>query len=333
MLCVHPLQCVRSRHQKAECNLCTDNCPTGAINLIGPAEIDADMCIECGLCAAVCPTGVFESSGPANAELMAWIEELARTTATIAFACPRFPEGDAPGVIRVPCLGRLDASVLVGAAAAGIHRIEFMDSECLGCPYEIGHSIAEQACTESNVLLQAFGIIPCITFVSENSLLEKSTSNSTQIVRVAVPACSESAHETEMLIKKGELPVLLPAKRLLLLSSLSRLAKPAGNLSVDTKLWAAVTIEENCTGCQMCAFFCPAGALVKVEENGTPGLAFTLAKCVNCRLCLEICYMASIKLATCVEMDKVIAQASEVVWSNTQMSSYEEKLKRLLTYR
>ena len=83
----------------------------------------------------------------------------------------------------------------------------------------------------------------------------------------------------------------------------------------------------------MCAFFCPLGALVKIEEGGKPGLAFKHAYCTNCQLCREICYTESIELGTRIDLNKVISQATEVVWSNTQTSSHAEKIKRLRMFK
>ena len=331
---VYPQQCVRSRHRKAKCTLCADNCPTGAITWNDPAQIDTAKCIGCGLCAAVCPTGVFEASSPTNAEILQQIEGLAKTTSTIVFACPQVVGEDARGVIRVTCLGRLDASVLIGAAAMGMQQIELVDSECQSCPYNIGHAVAEQAIAESNALLPAFGIAPCVAFVAQNSLLGQPTLRTKQMTRVEVEHTSdESAHATKLTLKKGELPVRVPTKNQLLLSSLRRLANRVGNPELDTDLWATVAIKDSCTGCQMCAFFCPTGALFKVVEDGKPGLAFKYADCTDCQLCQEICYTASIELAARVDLRKVIAQTIEVVWSNTPTSSHEEKLKRLRMFR
>jgi ferredoxin len=80
----------------------------------------------------------------------------------------------------------------------------------------------------------------------------------------------------------------------------------------------------------MCAFFCPTGALSKIEENGKPGVAFTNALCTNCRLCLETCYKGAIDLVPRVDLDKVIDCVGSIVWLNQQTALPEEKTRRLL---
>lgn len=40
-----------------ECGICTDVCPTGAINVNGKAKIDAEKCTGCGACVDECAQG------------------------------------------------------------------------------------------------------------------------------------------------------------------------------------------------------------------------------------------------------------------------------------
>jgi Fe-S-cluster-containing hydrogenase component 2 len=327
---IFPQQCVRSRHRKAACTLCADNCPTGAIVWSGSVRIDADKCIRCGLCAAVCPAGVFEARSPTNAELLRQIEGVAKATSTIAFACPRVAGGDRPGVVRLTCLGRLDASILIGSVAAGIQTIGLVDAECQSCPNSIGHVVAAQAISETDALLQACGVAPRIAFVDHTDLLDQPAGGTTRATSVKADSPSgKRAQAPQPPFNKGELPTRVPAKRLILLSGLRRLADQVVNPELNTTQWATVSIKATCTVCQMCAFFCPTGALVRTVEDGKPGLAFKNADCTACNLCRDICYTGSVELSASVDLNKVIADSSEVVWSNTQTSSQEEKVKRL----
>jgi Pyruvate/2-oxoacid:ferredoxin oxidoreductase delta subunit len=110
--------------------------------------------------------------------------------------------------------------------------------------------------------------------------------------------------------KKGQLPVHLSAKRRLLLAALRRIGKAVDvDLEVDGRLWAQFDIEESCTGCQMCAFFCPTGALSKIEKDGRASVAFRISFCTNCRLCQDICYKAAVDLSSAVALSKVLEDA------------------------
>ena len=330
---VYPLQCVRLRHRKSQCTLCADHCPTGAIIWGNSLQINVEKCTECGLCAAVCPTGVFEASNPSNQELLAQINELAKVTSTIAFACPSVTGNNASGVIRVSCLGRLDASILVGAAAAGILQVDLVDSACTRCPDRIGHVVAEQAITESNALLQACGIQLRVSFKPWSDLLDQPAHKSKQINPNYFEGIRDEIHHVTNQLPKGELPVRVPVKKHLLLSSLQNLAVQGEIKELTTSLWATVSINPSCTGCQMCAFFCPTGALVKTLEDGKPGLVFKYADCTNCQLCRDVCYMASINLTSQVDLNKVLSHASDTLWSDIQTSSHKEKMKRLKMFK
>lgn len=325
---VYPHQCVRLRHRKAQCSLCADNCPTGAIIWGDSLQVSPQRCIDCGLCAAVCPTGVFEASAPSNTELLQQINELKNETSTIAFACPRVAGEDACGVLRVNCLGRVDASILVGAAAAGIQQIDMVDYECPGCPNTIGHEVAERNIAEAGKVLQACGSTSRVAFSPWSALLDQPARKVDRSY-----ATANETPQTSQPLRKGELPVRLPEKTELILSSLRAFANRVVTPELDESLWGTVSVNEKCTGCQMCAFFCPTGALSTSMEDGKPSLSFRSAYCTNCQLCLETCYTSSIALSAHVNLDKVIAQSDEVLWSNIQSATYQEKVKRLRMFK
>ena len=85
----------------------------------------------------------------------------------------------------------------------------------------------------------------------------------------------------------------------------------------------------------MCAFFCPTGALTKIEQGGKLGVAFKLALCTDCRLCQEICYLDSVMLSPKIDLNKVVndtvdtflmVDAESALWK----LSPEERLKKTL---
>jgi ferredoxin len=131
-------------------------------------------------------------------------------------------------------------------------------------------------------------------------------------------ACQDSQSEEAKGPKKGELPVRLPLKRQVLLAALKGIGKPAvASFEADGgpfgpaqgRLWAQFGFEEACTGCQMCAFSCPTGALSKIEEGGKAGVAFRISFCTNCRLCQDICYKQVVLLAPGVDLSQILSDA------------------------
>lgn len=78
----------------------------------------------------------------------------------------------------------------------------------------------------------------------------------------AAPAAD--ARDTSRYLKvmdDGTLPHFIPDRRERLLDSLAALGEPE-DVMVDTRLWGHVVIDTDaCASCQMCAVFCPTGAL------------------------------------------------------------------------
>ena len=88
----------------------------------------------------------------------------------------------------------------------------------------------------------------------------------------------------------GTLPHFIPDRRERLLDSLAALGEPE-DVMVDTRLWGHVVIDTDaCASCQMCAVFCPTGALAKfTDADGTFGVEHRPSDCVKCRSCEAIC--------------------------------------------
>ncbi len=364
---VYPQQCSRLRHRRSSCTRCADRCPTQAIAWADSLQVDPDRCIGCGLCAAVCPTGALEAQAPTNLELLAQVQALLKPGTAIAFTCQRYLEagnGDGERFIPVNCLGRLDESILVSTVSLGAGAVWLIDAACRGCPYAAGQAVARQGVQRANKLLQVFGVTPHI-FIGPQlpdglstvarprgagetlsrraffSMLAHRTSGAAALAATAtlgsifdrghdVP--SEGAKGT----KKGELPVRLPLKRLILLAALEGMGKPAvTEFEANGGLWAQFGFTEACTGCQMCAFFCPTGALSKIEEGGKAGVAFRISFCTNCRLCQDICYKDAVLLAPSADLSRVLVDAVDTLLMREMkgtpwLASPEEKFKRIM---
>ncbi len=359
---VHARQCVRLRHRKATCSRCADACPTHAISWDGSLDIALDKCSGCGLCAAVCPSGALEAIVPTHEKLGELIETRVKEPAPIAFACPRYlgKEGDRTHTISVSCVGRLDESLLIHAVAAGAKSVWLADGVCAECPTKIGQAIAAQSVQTANKLLQAWNVRPRIELISDlpaetqtpiheiapagsmsrreffkRLAPKKSAGQATQASSVAsdthAPGKPGPADADEP--KKGAPPIRLPRKQRMLLSALQRLGKPAVT-EIESSLWAQFAFQESCTGCQMCAFFCPTGALTKIEQEGQVGVAFRLAYCTNCGLCQAVCYRNAVTLSCTVDLSKVFENRTDTylmqpAGARGQPGCPQEKFKRL----
>lgn len=102
----------------------------------------------------------------------------------------------------------------------------------------------------------------------------------------------------QKVMEDGTLPHFIPDRRELLLNSLSSLGEPQ-DVMIETRLWGHVIIDpDKCNSCQMCATFCPTGAISKfTDEDGTFGVEHFPGDCVKCRCCTDICPQQALTLS------------------------------------
>ena len=179
-LAVQPGRCLLVRHRNADCLRCAEVCTTGAISLGEEGVVvSAELCIGCGTCASACPSGCLSAANPTDEELFAAVE---RTLAThggkVALICEtawkqaRGPVGNedgfAPGkplgtledgraAIGVVCLGRVDESLLVEAAARGAQSVQLIGGPCTSCPHARGGALCDEVVASAGNLLAALG--------------------------------------------------------------------------------------------------------------------------------------------------------------------------------
>ena len=316
-LAVHSKFCSRVRHGLSECTLCSDNCPTKAIEWTdGILNVDPDGCTSCGICANVCPNGVFEALKPNDFEILDKVRLSLHEQKEVVFECNPDGVDKQNGAIVVPSLARLDEGVLVGCFALGAQAVWLSQGPCQGCKYEPSQHVAEETVKNANSLLELFGLPRRILFKGRQAepLEERATSRReffTNLVQEtkkvsASLACGLIDNFKEEPPKRvGSLPTCLPMKRKLLLGSMGKL----GNLTeeeFESPLFCRFEANGDCTGCQMCAFFCPTGALSKLNEDGKVGVSFKASDCTACGLCQEICYRKAVRLSHSVNLRKVI---------------------------
>jgi len=338
---VHPTYCSRLRHRLSKCARCSEHCPTNAIEWTDSLEVVPDRCTSCGICANACPNGVFEALKPTDGEILAKVKLLLNERQEIVFECDG-PKGinraqvKQSGSIGVPCLARLDEAVLVGSLALGAKSVWLINGSCQGCEYESSRHLAEETVKAANGILELFGLPKQVFFskdkIEVGSVGEKSVEPVGTSRREFFTFLARETQKTGALLvgsiieshtdrdvdkpKKGgpKLPIRLPPKRRLLLSAMKGLGSPTEKASeAESPLFCHFEIDENCTGCQMCAFFCPTGALDKVEKEGKAGVSFKISDCTACGLCREICYKEAVRLPHRIDLRKVLSGATEVI--------------------
>lgn len=321
---VHQYRCVRVRNRNATCRRCADVCTSGCISYDDNRLIIApEKCIGCGTCATACPTCALEAHRPNDAELLQeCLSAMGHAQGEVIIACKQILEAasglyDPKKVVSVSCLGRVEESLIVNLADAGARRVTLVCGMCNKCDHATGRAMAEEVCGSANTLLDVWNA-PMRVRVAERfpSIARKDDQERFDAARrrfftnvkdeakttaevVAVYAVDSSVGqqpEKEVpeqrfvkVAEDGTLPHFIPNRRERLLEALADFGEPRDEL-IDTRLWGHVIIDtEKCRSCMMCATFCPTGALVKFDDDGTIGVEHYPIDCVKCHCCEDIC--------------------------------------------
>jgi ferredoxin len=327
-------RCVVVRNRNIKCRRCAETCTTGCIDVRnGQLHLEPERCIGCGTCATVCPSGAITPKMPDDAELFATChaaQGAARGTAIIA--CEQVlsaarGEYDPEKVVGVTCLGRVDESVLMQLVEHGAGSVVLVQGDCETCTRACGLKTAQLVMRTTNALLETWSLEACVEIETHlpsaaqssrdaqydsgrrqffSSFKSKIKATATLVTGAAAEEMVGASDQTEQpeeprVIKvaaDGTLPHFIPARRKALLETLERSGIPE-NVLIATRLWGHVIIDSTaCTSCQMCATFCPTGALSKIEDkDGTFGLLHAPAVCVKCRSCQDVCRTQALSIS------------------------------------
>lgn len=300
-LAVNAERCLRTRNRNLPCDACARACPSGCITVEeGALAVDATRCVGCGSCATACPTCALYPRNPEGIDIAkAAKATLARTDGMAVFTCATKMEQvgarlDPDTVTPVTCLARLDESLLMVMVAAGARRIRLVCGSCETCAHARGGALAEEVCANVRALLEAWGLEVRVrmteTFPRACALEAaaaydyrrrefllgmggKAKVGGLQAADLFIERTFSRAGERPRfahVTADGTLPHHLPQRHALLMDVLKTLGTPR-DVSLKTRLWGHVSIDEDaCNGCQMCAVFCPTGALAKHRELEAP---------------------------------------------------------------
>jgi formate hydrogenlyase subunit 6/NADH:ubiquinone oxidoreductase subunit I len=330
----HQNRCVAVRNRNASCRRCADACTSDAISIKDNEIVfTSRRCRGCGTCATVCPTGALESTEPNDAELLLSCLKAARQAdGEAVIACEQLLDAvsdlfDPTKVVPVTCLGRVDESLLLALVVAGASGISLVQGTCAECEHAVGMKTAELVVATANALLDVWDNPLRIDITSSlpDTLLvddlgydpsrrgfflgiagRAKTAASTLLddaVENAREQQEEAASRYQKVIADGTLPHFLPDRRERLLDRLAQLGDPKDEV-LDTHLWGHVIIDlEACSGCTMCATFCPTAALSKFldsETNERISLEHYSGDCVKCGCCEDICPTGALILSDAV---------------------------------
>ena len=329
-------RCVVVRNRHASCAKCADACPTGSVFAANNVlELDGEGCVACGACTTVCPVEALIPLRPLDEDLASSVASaVAATGGKAVFACARIASkrlADPAKYAEVPCLARMEESVLLGLAARGVEDIVLVDGTCATCKFRSNVPGIDATVASANQLLAAQGSpirVERASAFPDDVLLEDARSllgaSRRGFFSQAKGTALDAAGKTvEVAFKKtgmanvpslrdrlrmsdaGTLPQFNPVRRMHVLDAMDSLG-PSVAPEIDTRLFGSVHVDaEACSSCGMCAVFCPTGALKKsdlVPEEGEGSfLEFSAADCVQCNLCADAC------LKDCLTVSPIVA--------------------------
>lgn len=335
----HQQRCVKVRNRHASCGRCADACTSKCISTENNRlVIDNDKCIGCGTCCTVCPTCALEAANPNDATLFETARRALRATGgKVVFATESALEQaagsyDPAKVVAVVNVGRIEETLLVKLANAGATGFTLVlppqatDADAMGartarlvcetankvfCAW--GSSVRAQVASELPGIVCASGQTPAAAPQAKAIPRSASAGDAGADGGECPPPCSgELIYKTMKVMKDGTLPHFNPDRREELLSALFELGEPAPT-QLETRLWGHVRIDMSlCTGCRMCATFCPTGALSKyADPNGETGIEHSPGDCVKCMCCQDVCLAHAIAVDDAVYAPHILSGAVE----------------------
>lgn len=376
-----PERCVAVRNRNAKCRRCLDACLANAITIgNNKLAVDNKICVACGACTAVCPTEALVPLRPTDNQLRDAAEESLREAGAahahktsgapvlpgsaghgesmaaavqaglpVLIACARIAShrvADPHLFAEVPCLARVDVSVLLALAAAGAQEIQLIDGGCASCKYRATSPGVDQVVATANDCMEVMGAGRAVCrvqqfpqhavladkrsllgesrrgfFTSARSWTAGAAGKTAQYVvdkNLGTSKAAKSIKETLGMGGKDTLPQFEPERRETTLNAMDALGAPQEGAAIDSPLFGNISIDEDaCSACGMCAVFCPTGALKKSKlkppaaSDGTPDggsyLEFTAGDCVQCGLCVDACMKKCMTLSTQVPVEDIFS--------------------------
>ena len=337
--------CVKNRH--STCSRCQDICPTGAVSVAaGKVAIMHTQCEGCGACTTVCPTEALVPLDPTDDELRQRVARArAVTGSTLYFACARMAAkqiADPSRFVEVPCLARVEESLLLQQILDGAERVVLIDGTCSTCKLQGCGPLVQMVASTSNDLLTARGngakvervsAFPPELLLAEPGGTDRGAERRAVLVGSAqslkgtmgraigalaqIQASKDSTSATVLdamgLTNRTDPAKDLeePARQVSLLDALYELGDREDAQVVTRFFGSFAHNNEKCRRCGVCVRICPTDALkqVRYRRNGISrvSLEFSASECIQCHLCEDICFRSCITISPLVSLADVFS--------------------------
>ena len=299
------------------CSRCLDICPVHAITLSPGPEVNEKDCVLCGACSTVCPNGVIGMIDSSDDNIIHRINELFTEFDIIRFQCSgcsgRFrirhkKPSKNTGVITIPCLGRLDETILLYGY---LRKPGGMDiAPCNDrCPYTDGMKAFEESSRRVSRLL-------------EMSNTRKPRINDKEMDNGSSRLPGDHAHgRRDFIIESGKRAIEIAfnigegdyrgrynsnQRRERLISLILEHGLTGLIEEADKFPFAEVGVKEDlCDLCGLCERLCPSNALSLEMSEGLLQLNFRISKCTNSGICGSLCPTGAIEIVNAIDLSSL----------------------------
>lgn len=345
---LHVERCLKTIHQKSTCEKCQTVCPSHALNFFTSIPcIDTLKCLECGACMQVCPTDAFESQTLLDETIMASIQSRSSQNEKIIFTCKNIQTLD-NAAIALPCLARLDKSMLLYTALTTKQDIHIVHGECTTCSLSLSQSLIETTinavtmlCSRANLPIKVHLNQQKQSIASREDrqneqnrqgkirrrfllkLLGKESDTQDKTVLRADKALHHYHHLTTQ-------PYVYTKHQRYLTMLKTLFSKKESLLStiIGTK---PIINADDCQQCSICTHVCPSGALSLLQKTSF-GILCDPSLCIECHLCEDVCFAHAISQENKTLFD-IIENNVNILFQNDFRVNPEKMQTNVVIYR